>query len=85
MEQTELRESGSHCSLLPLSSRLLLAKVNQKPETRKPSKCWGAVRDKAGVGKWLGASLIAQVVKNLPAMQETPVQFLDWEDPLEKE
>ena len=30
------------------------------------------------------ASLIAQLVKNLPAMQETPVQFLGWEDPLEK-
>ena len=30
------------------------------------------------------ASLVAQLVKNLPAMQETPVQFLDWEDPLEK-
>ena len=29
-------------------------------------------------------SLIAQLVKNLPAMQETPVQFLGWEDPLEK-
>ena len=27
----------------------------------------------------------AQMVKNLPAMQETPVQSLDWEDPLEKE
>ena len=27
---------------------------------------------------------IAQLVKNLPAMQETPAQFLDWEDPLEK-
>ena len=32
--------------------------------------------------KW--ASLVAQLVKNLPAMQETPVQFLGWEDPLEK-
>ena len=31
------------------------------------------------------ASLIAQLVKNLPAMQETLVQFLGWEDPLEKE
>ena len=31
-----------------------------------------------------GASLVAQLVKNLPAMQETPVQFLGWEDPLEK-
>ena len=32
-----------------------------------------------------GASLVAQTVKNLPAMQETQVQSLDWEDPLEKE
>ena len=30
------------------------------------------------------ASLVAQTVKNLPAMQETWVQSLDWEDPLEK-
>ena len=29
-------------------------------------------------------SLIAQLVKNLPAMQETLVQFLGQEDPLEK-
>ena len=32
-----------------------------------------------------GASLVAQLVKNLPAMQETRVQFLGQEDPLEKE
>ena len=30
------------------------------------------------------ASLLTQLVKNLPAMQGTPVQFLGWEDPLEK-
>ena len=30
------------------------------------------------------ASLVAQPVKNLPAMQETWVQSLSWEDPLEK-
>ena len=30
------------------------------------------------------ASLVAQLVKNPPAMQETPVRFLGWEDPLEK-
>ena len=30
------------------------------------------------------ASVIAQVVKNLPAMQEILVQFLGQEDPLEK-
>ena len=31
------------------------------------------------------ASLIAQLVKSLAAMQETWVRFLGWEDPLEKE
>ena len=31
-----------------------------------------------------GASLIAQLVKNPPAMQEIPVLFLGQEDPLEK-
>ena len=29
------------------------------------------------------ASLVAQVVKNAPAVQETLVQILGWEDPLE--
>ena len=40
-----------------------------------------------GVSKWLsgrGAPLVAQTVKNLPTMQETQVQFLVWEDHLEK-
>ena len=32
----------------------------------------------------MGASLEAQTAKNLPAMQETWIQFLGWEDPLEK-
>ena len=32
-----------------------------------------------------GASLVTQMVKNLPAMQETLVQLLGQEDPLEKE
>ena len=31
------------------------------------------------------ASLVAQLVKNLPAMWETWVRSLGWEDPLEKE
>ena len=31
-----------------------------------------------------GVSLVPQLVKNPPAMQETPVQFQGWEDPLEK-
>ena len=31
------------------------------------------------------ASLVAQIVKRLPAMRETQIQFLGREDPLEKE
>ena len=37
--------------------------------------------------RWGGAgraSLVAQLVKNLPAMQENPVRFLGQKDPLEK-
>ena len=36
-------------------------------------------------GSMLGASLVAQTVKRLPAMRETRVRFLGREDPLEKE
>ena len=32
-----------------------------------------------------GASPVAQMVKNLPARQETWVRSLGWEDPLQKE
>ena len=32
----------------------------------------------------LGASVVAQIVKNLPPIQETQVRCLGWEDPLEK-
>ena len=42
-------------------------------------------------GEWIGytlqyswASLMAQIVKNLPAMWEAWVQSLGWKDPLEK-
>ena len=31
------------------------------------------------------ASLVAQLVKNLPVVQKTQVRSLGWEDPLEKE
>ena len=38
-----------------------------------------------GILKQIGASLVAQMVKGLPAVRETWVQSLGWEDPLEKE
>ena len=39
----------------------------------------------AALSLTLKASLMAQMVKNPPTMQETWVQFLGWEDTLEKE
>ena len=36
-------------------------------------------------GKGGMASLGAQLIKNLPAKQETQIQSLSWEDPLKKE
>ena len=43
----------------------------QRELTLSTAMCWG--------------SLIAQLIENLPAMQETRVPFLGWEDPLETE
>ena len=36
------------------------------------------------VETYLSSPLVVQLVKNPPAMQETPVRFLSGEDPLEK-
>ena len=38
-----------------------------------------------GAKLWWRASLVAQMVKRLPMMQETQVQSLGWKDPLEEE
>ena len=38
-----------------------------------------------GIYSLVGASLVAQLVKNLPTMQEIWVRSLGWEDILEKE
>ena len=39
---------------------------------------------KVGIYVYIQASLVAQMVKNLPAMQETPVPSLGWDDLLEE-
>ena len=36
------------------------------------------------IQKSIGVSLVAQLIENLPAMWETRVRSLGWEDPLEK-
>ena len=55
---------------------------------REPGSIPGSGRS-AGEGRdyplqYSWASLVAQLVKNLPAMWENSVQSLGWEDPLEK-
>ena len=53
-----------------------------------PSLIPGSGRStREGIGyplQYSWASVVAQLVKNPPAMQETWVQSLGWEDPLEK-
>ena len=45
---------------------------------------WSDLAAAAAAAIILGASLAAQMVKSLPVMQETQVQSLSWEDPLEE-
>ena len=55
-------------------------------DIKAESTSWrkGAIRKTHYFCAHFMASLVAQMVKNLPAMQETCVQSLDVEDPLEK-
>ena len=54
-----------------------------------PSSIPGSGRSAGeGIGyplQYSSASLVAQMLKNLPAMQETWIQSLGWEDPLEED
>ena len=47
------------------------------------AKAWNTVENGPDLNMFLGF-LVAQLVKNPPAMWETWVQSLGWEDPLEK-
>ena len=55
---------------LPPSSRDLLTRTLVNECRVRPHPAW--------------VSVVAHTVKNLPVTQETWVQFLSWEDPLEK-
>ena len=61
---------------------------NLPANARDPSSIPGSGRSPGeGIGyplQYSWASLVAQLVKNLPAMRETWVPSLDWEDSLEK-
>ena len=53
-----------------------------------PSLIPGSGRSTEGIGyplQYSWASLVPQLVKNLPAMRETWVRSLGWEDPLEED
>ena len=47
--------------------------------------CFGNIKSKTWKLLSVWTSLVAQIVKNMPVMQETQVRSLGWEDLLEKE
>ena len=61
------------CLLIPGPMSILIL----EPSLKRTAPLWDIT--------FLWASLIAQLVENLPAMQETQVRFLGQDDPLEKE
>ena len=89
----EIKTEVNKWDLLKLKS-FCTAKETINKVKRQPSG-WKKIianktPDKGLISKYIcssynsGVSLIAQLVKNLPAMQETLVQYLGWENPLEK-
>ena len=70
---------GKLCSVWLLLSLDLPAFMDAKPLPSSPScLCFPPIT------LFSPYSLVAQMVKNLPAMWKTWVRFLGWEDPLEK-
>ena len=66
----------------------LLVRTNSLEKTLMLGKIEGGRRrgrQRDEMFGWHWASLVVQSVKNLPAVQETWVRTLGWEDPLEKE
>ena len=62
---------------------ITIPKVYHKNEINNTVPAWRT--EKLALQLFLfGASLVAQLVKNLPSMWETQVRYLGWEDPLEK-
>ena len=83
-EQVGKRDEGSHPNIC--AERVIYVRLSGRmgPELAfhlvcRALKCWETIS-----ADMPGVSLIAQLVKNLPAMWETWVQSLGWEDPLEK-
>ena len=75
--QTEIKES---ISFTIATKRIKYLGINLPKETKELY-----TENQKTLMKEIWASLLAQLVKNLPAVQETYVRSLGWEDPLEKE
>ena len=77
---------ASKAMLKILQSRLQQYVNCELPGVQAGFRKGRGTRDQIANIHWIiEASLVAQSVKNLPAMQETWVRFLGWLDPLEKE
>ena len=82
------KEKGKRIRFKMYSPPLIAQLVKNHLQSGDPSSIPGSVRSAGeGIGyplQYSWASLVAQLVKNTPPMQETWVQSLGWEDPLEK-
>ena len=87
MDESRVRQrlSDFHCLLLwSMGSRHVGSVISAHGHKLDSCGKWGLL---SSFSAWLliaVASLVAQLVKNLPAVLETWVRPLGWEDPLEK-
>ena len=86
MRETQVRSLGWEVPLekeMVTYSSILAWRI---PWTKKPGglQSTGSQRVRHDWATSLPLSLVAQLVRNLPAMQKTGARSLGWEDPLEK-
>ena len=73
------------CAVTVASSTAVIQPRSRGTESDGHVTSFPSATEKQSVTLGEVAPLVAQTVKHLPAMQETQVQSLAWEDPLEKE
>ena len=79
--------SCDHCEICAYRSKLKLRCQQSVFLSRAPGRIYFLVSTREEISyspQYSWASLVAQLVKNLPVMWETCVWSLGWEDPLEK-
>ena len=84
LDRTEWLNNSNNIETYGLQDWVASGQITNREGTQPHPSADNCIKVSFSMSLPTRASLVAQLVKNLPAMQETWVQSLGWENPLEK-